>query len=41
MIPKQAYDDCTNYKTQVYELNLKQELWDEVNGLFNASDSPS
>lgn len=38
MIPKQAYDDCTNYKTQVYELNLKQELWDEVNGLFNASD---
>lgn len=38
MLPKQAYDDCTNYKTQVYELNLKQELWDEVNGLFNASD---
>lgn len=38
MIPKQAYNDCTNYKTQVYELNLKQELWDEVNGLFNASD---
>ena len=29
-LPKQAYDDCTNYKTQVYELNLKQELWDEV-----------
>ena len=38
MIPKQAYNDCTNYSTQVYELNLKQELWDEVNGLFNASD---
>lgn len=38
MLPKQAYDDCTNYKTQVYELNQKQELWDEVNGLFNASD---
>lgn len=38
MLPKQAYNDCTNYKTQVYELNLKQELWDEVNGLFNASD---
>lgn len=38
MLPKQAYDDCTNYSTQVYELNLKQELWDEVNGLFNASD---
>lgn len=38
MLPKQAYDDCTNYSTQVYELNKKQELWDEVNGLFNASD---
>lgn len=38
MIPKQAYDDCTNYSTQVYELNKKQALWDEVNGLFNASD---
>lgn len=38
MLPKQAYDDCTNYKTQVYELNQKQELWNEVNGLFNASD---
>lgn len=38
MIPKQAYDDCTNYSTQVFELNKKQALWDEVNGLFNASD---
>lgn len=38
MLPKQAYNDCTNYSTQVDEGNLKQELWDEVNGLFNASD---
>lgn len=38
MIPKQAYNDCTNYSTQVYEGNQKQKLWDEVNGLFNASD---
>ena len=38
MIPKQAYNDCTNYKTQVDELNKRQALWDEVNGLFNASD---
>lgn len=38
MLPKQAYDDCTNHSTQVDEGNQKQELWDEVNGLFNASD---
>lgn len=38
MLPKQAYNDCTNYSTQVDEGNQKQELWDEVNGLFNASD---
>lgn len=38
MLPKQAYNDCTNYKTQVDELNKRQALWDEVNGLFNASD---
>lgn len=38
MLPKQAYNDCTNYSTQVDEGNLKQALWDEVNGLFNASD---
>lgn len=38
MLPKQAYDDHTNYITQVDELNKRQALWDEVNGLFNASD---
>ncbi len=38
MLPKQAYNDCTNYSTQVDEGNQKQKLWDEVNGLFNASD---
>ncbi len=38
MLPKQAYNDGTNYKTQVDELNKRQALWDEVNGLFNASD---
>ena len=38
MLPKQAYNDCTNHSTQVDEGNQKQELWDEVNGLFNASD---
>lgn len=38
MIPKQANDDHANYYTQVDELNKKQALWDEVNGLFNASD---
>lgn len=38
MLPKQAYNDHTNYKTQVDELNKRQALWDEVNGLFNASD---
>lgn len=37
-LPKQAYNDHTNYKTQVDELNKRQTLWDEVNGLFNASD---
>lgn len=37
-LPKQAYNDHTNYKTQVDELNKRQALWDEVNGLFNASD---
>lgn len=38
MLPKQAYNDHTNYITQVDELNKRQVLWDEVNGLFNASD---
>lgn len=38
MIPKQANDDHANYYTQVDELNKRQALWDEVNGLFNASD---
>lgn len=38
MLPKQAYNDHTNYITQVDELNKRQALWDEVNGLFNASD---
>lgn len=38
MLPKQAYNDCTNYYTQVDEGNKCQTLWDEVNGLFNASD---
>lgn len=37
-LPKQAYNDCTNYYTQVDEGNKCQALWDEVNGLFNASD---
>lgn len=38
MLPKQAYNDHTNYITQVDELNKRQALWDDVNGLFNASD---
>lgn len=38
MLPKQVYNDHTNYITQVDELNKRQALWDEVNGLFNASD---
>lgn len=38
MLPKQAYNDCTNYYSQVNEGNTCQTLWDEVNGLFNASD---
>lgn len=38
MLPKQAYNDKTNYYTQVDEGNKCQTLWDEVNGLFNASD---
>lgn len=38
MLPKQAYNDHSNYITQVDELNKRQALWDEVNGLFNASD---
>lgn len=38
MLPKQAYNDHTNYITQVDELNKRQALWAEVNGLFNASD---
>lgn len=38
MLPKQAYNDYTNYYTQVDEGNKCQTLWDEVNGLFNASD---
>lgn len=38
MLPKQAYNDCTNYYSQVNEGNKCQTLWDEVNGLFNASD---
>lgn len=37
-LPKQAYNDNTNYYTQVGEGNKCQALWDEVNGLFNASD---
>ncbi len=37
-LPKQAYNDCTNYYSQVDEGNTCQTLWDEVNGLFNASD---
>ena len=37
-LPKQAYNDNTNYKNQVVEGNKCQALWDEVNGLFNASD---
>lgn len=37
-LPKQAYNDNTNYYTQVDEGNKCQTLWDEVNGLFNASD---
>lgn len=37
-LPKQAYNDNTNYYTQVDEGNKCQALWDEVNGLFNASD---
>lgn len=37
-LPKQAYNDCTNYYNQVDEGNKRQALWDEVNGLFNASD---
>lgn len=37
-LPKQAYNDCTNYYNQVKEGNECQTLWDEVNGLFNASD---
>lgn len=38
MLPKQAYNDKTNCDTQVDEGNKCQTLWDEVNGLFNASD---
>lgn len=38
MLPKQAYNDHSNYITQVDELNKRQALWDEVNGLFNASN---
>lgn len=38
VLPKRAYDDYTNHKTQEDELNKSQALWDEVNGLFNASD---
>lgn len=38
MLPKQAYNDYTNNSTQVDEGNTCQTLWDEVNGLFNASD---
>lgn len=38
MLPKQAYNDYTNNSTQVDEGNKCQALWDEVNGLFNASD---
>lgn len=38
VLPKRAYDDYTNHKTQEDELNKCQALWDEVNGLFNASD---
>ena len=38
MLPKQAYNDNTNNYTQVDEGNKCQALWDEVNGLFNASD---
>lgn len=38
MLPKQAYNDKNNYYTQVDEGNKCQTLWDEVNGLFNASD---
>lgn len=38
MLPKQAYNDKSNYDTQVDEGNKCQTLWDEVNGLFNASD---
>lgn len=37
-LPKQAYNDNTNNYTQVDEGNKCQALWDEVNGLFNASD---
>lgn len=37
-LPKQAYNDCINYYSQVDEGNKCQTLWDEVNGLFNASD---
>lgn len=38
VLPKRAYDDYTNHKTQEDELNKSQALWDEVNGLLNASD---
>lgn len=38
MLPKQAYNDYTNNSTQVDEGNKCQALWDDVNGLFNASD---
>lgn len=38
MLPKQAYNDYTNNSTQVDEGNKCQALWDELNGLFNASD---
>lgn len=38
ILPKQAYNDYTNNSTQVDEGNKCQALWDEVNGLFNASD---
>lgn len=38
MLPKQAYNDYTNNSTQVDEGNKCQALWDEMNGLFNASD---
>lgn len=37
-LPKRAYNDKTNYYNQVDEGNKCQELWDELNGLFNASD---